>query len=240
MKARGKKILLVTGTLEIILGLLSILGIVILLMSKNNIPALSQEEATRALGGLLILYGVYGVNILGGLLGVIFADRPKHSVLLMVCGFILILMQISTWSYVSLELADIIINVIIILIPCYYFYGAVLNYKDYTAPAPRKRKVSTKAVEKKESVKPVSVKPKKTTTVAAKKTTPAKKKTTTRKTTTKKAEVKKPTTRKPATKKTASKTTKKPAAKKTTTAKKTPAKKTTTKKTTKKTTTKKK
>lgn len=236
MKASGKKVLLVTGTLEIILGLLSILGIVILLMSKNNVPALSQDEATKALGGLLILYGVYGVNILGGLLGVIFADKPKHSALLMVCGFILILMQISTWSYVSLKLIDVIMNVIIILIPCYYFYGAVLNYKDYTAPAPRRKIAPSKAAVKTTVTKTASVKPKKTTP----------KKTTARKTATKKAETKKPTTtkkveRKPAAKKTTNKTTKKPATKKTTTTKKSSAKKTAPKKTTaKKTTTKKK
>ena len=201
MRARGKKILLVTGTLEIILGLLSILGIVILLMTKNNVPTLTQEEATRALGGLLILYGVYGVNILGGLLGVIFADRPKYSSLLMVCGFILILMQISTWSYVSLELMDIIINVIIILIPCYYFYGACLNYKDYNTE-PRKRTVPSKATEKTASVKKTTVatpKKKTTTKTSEVKKTPAKKTTTkkaTRKSTPKKTTATKKTTKK--------------------------------------------
>ena len=63
MNLRGKKTLMITGALEIIIGLLSILGIIVVLTQKENIPELTNMAAKEALGGLLLLYAVCEFHI---------------------------------------------------------------------------------------------------------------------------------------------------------------------------------
>ncbi len=243
MNLRGKKTLMITGALEIIIGLLSILGIIVVLTQKENIPELTNMAATEALGGLLLLYAIYGLHILAGLFAVIFADRPKHSVLLIILGVILVLVELSTCGVLILDTLTLMTKIVLILIPCYYLYGAILNYKDYVdgdsrivssavvRSNARTTSSTAKKVEPKKTVKKAAV-AKTTKKAPAKKTTVKKaaapKKAVAKKTVTKKAPVKKAAAPKKAVvKKTTTKAVKKttPKKTKTTTVKKAPVKK---------------
>ena len=128
MKKNGSKILIAAGSIEIIIGILSIFLIRYLLERGDTVNILSYEVGKKALSGLIILYGVSALRIIAGLIGTLL--HSKKAVLTIILGIILIIIQGVEIIIGDLNITSIIVDVLFILIPCFYLYGAMINYTD--------------------------------------------------------------------------------------------------------------
>lgn len=124
---KKNKYLTVTSVLEIIAGLASILLIRFLLVKGDTIVILSKEVETTALWGLVLIYGVNIFKILAGIIGLCFAH--KKSIITVICGIILVLAHGSNAFVGEISILALTLDIIPLLIPAYYLYGAVQNYK---------------------------------------------------------------------------------------------------------------
>ncbi len=130
MEARGKKILTITGILEVMIGILSVI-MIILLLKRGDVKAFNEADGKVALFGLLRLYVVYGIDIVAGMCAVIFSHKPKYSPILMILGFILILTIVYMYMIADASVGGLITSAIVLVIACGYFLGATLNYVSY-------------------------------------------------------------------------------------------------------------
>lgn len=117
----------ITSFLEIIMGIISIILIRFLLVQDGSIVILSKELEVTALWGIILIYGVNIFKIIAGMLGLCFVN--KKSILTVLCGIILIGAHSSNVFVGEFSVLAIIIDVIPMLIPAYYLYGAIRNYK---------------------------------------------------------------------------------------------------------------
>ena len=140
MKKKGSKILIAAGIIEIIVGVVSILLIRYLLGRGDTVNILSYEVGKDALKGLIILYGVAALRIASGLAGTLLSN--KKSVVTIILGILLIVIQGVEILIGDLEVTSIVVDVLFILIPCFYLYGALANY---TEEEPKKVKKSKKS-----------------------------------------------------------------------------------------------
>lgn len=100
MQRKGCKHLRIASILVILLGVISILAVQLLLCASEAETAAGLSES--ALKSLLTV-------ILGGLLFII---------------------QLAAFFQTGSSIVEIVINIILLVIPYYYFHNAVRNYKD--------------------------------------------------------------------------------------------------------------
>ena len=125
---KGCKHLRIASIIVILLGAASIVAIRMLLGADVDTGDLTGTSFEGALGGLIGLYALNGFKILAGLIGLALAN--KKSVLTVILGFLLFVGQLVPFFQSGNGTAEIILNVVLLVIPYYYLHNAVRNYKD--------------------------------------------------------------------------------------------------------------
>lgn len=128
VNAKGAKLLKLAGILEIILGAASI-GFTLWVMSQDlskfNLVLMGAKFSAESFMGIAIVYGISIIQIVAGVIGVAFANRPEKAKLHIALAAILVVLAIITIKDIST--AGLLDAVIPIIIPCIYMQGAVLN-----------------------------------------------------------------------------------------------------------------
>lgn len=124
----GCKHLRIASILVIALGVISIIGIRMILGSNVAAGELTGTQLEGALGGLVGLYAFNGFKILAGLIGLALSN--KKSILTVILGIILFLCQLVPFLQSGNGTATIIVNIVLLVIPYYYLHNAYRNYKE--------------------------------------------------------------------------------------------------------------
>ena len=130
MQRKGCKHLRIASILVILLGMISILAVQLLLGASEAETAagLSESALKSALAGIVAIYAMNIFKIIAGLIGLIMSN--KKSLLTVVLGGLLFIIQLAAFFQTGSSIAEIVINIILLVIPYYYFHNAVRNYKD--------------------------------------------------------------------------------------------------------------
>lgn len=130
MQRKGCKHLRIASILVILLGMISILAIQLLLGASEAETAagLSESALKSALAGIVAIYAMNIFKIIAGLIGLIMSN--KKSLLTVVLGGLLFIIQLAVFFQTGSSIVEIVINIILLVIPYYYFHNAVRNYKD--------------------------------------------------------------------------------------------------------------
>ena len=127
---RGCKHLRIASILVILLGVISILAVQLLLGASEAETAagLSESALKSALAGIVAIYAMNIFEIIAGLIGLVMSN--KKSLLTVILGGLLFIIQLAAFFQTGSSIAEIVINIILLVIPYYYFHNAVRNYKD--------------------------------------------------------------------------------------------------------------
>lgn len=125
---KGCKHLRIASVLVIALGVISIIGIRMILGSDVAAGELTGTQLDGALGGLVGLYAFNGFKIQAGLIGLALSN--KKSILTVILGIILFLCQLVPFLQSGNGTATIIVNIVLLVIPYYYLHNAYRNYKE--------------------------------------------------------------------------------------------------------------
>ena len=130
MQRKGYKHLRIASILVILLGMISILAIQLLLGASEAETAagLSESALKSALAGIVAIYAMNIFKIIAGLIGLVMSN--KKSLLTVILGGLLFIIQLAEFFQTGSSIAEIVINIILLVIPYYYFHNAVRNYKD--------------------------------------------------------------------------------------------------------------
>lgn len=129
MKLKGSKYLKVTGFLEILVGIASLAMIFWILKENPTEYNVFGSNVKDTLWVLVLIYAMAGFKILAGILGMIFSNNEKASLFLEIVGMILILIGISSIGQYDFTIRNVIVNIVVLILPAYYLYGAMLNNK---------------------------------------------------------------------------------------------------------------
>ena len=130
MQRRGCKHLRIASILVILLGVISILAVQLLLGASEAETAagLSESALKSALAGIVAIYAMNIFKIIAGLIGLVMSN--KKSLLTVILGGLLFIIQLAEFFQTGSSIVEIVINIILLVIPYYYFHNAVRNYKD--------------------------------------------------------------------------------------------------------------
>lgn len=129
MQRRGCKHLRIASILVILLGVISILAVQLLGASEAETAAgLSESALKSALAGIVAIYAMNIFKIIAGLIGLVMSN--KKSLLTVILGGLLFIIQLAEFFQTGSSIVEIVINIILLVIPYYYFHNAVRNYKD--------------------------------------------------------------------------------------------------------------
>lgn len=130
MQRKGCKHLRIASILVILLGVISILAVQLLLGASEAETAagLSESALKSALAGIVAIYAMNIFKIIAGLIGLVMSN--KKSLLTVILGGLLFIIQLAEFFQTGSSIAEIVINIILLVIPYYYFHNAVRNYKD--------------------------------------------------------------------------------------------------------------
>lgn len=130
MQRKGCKHLRIASILVILLGMISILAIQLLLGASEAETAagLLESALKSALAGIVAIYAMNIFKIIAGLIGLVMSN--KKSLLTVILGGLLFIIQLAEFFQTGSSIVEIVINIILLVIPYYYFHNAVRNYKD--------------------------------------------------------------------------------------------------------------
>ena len=130
MQRKGCKHLRIASILVILLGVISILAVQLLLGASEAETAagLSESALKSALAGIVAIYAMNIFKIIAGLIGLVMSN--KKSLLTVILGGLLFIIQLAAFFQIGSSIVEIVINIILLVIPYYYFHNAVRNYKD--------------------------------------------------------------------------------------------------------------
>ena len=130
MQRKGCKHLRIASILVILLGVISILAVQLLLGASEAETAagLSESALKSALAGIVAIYAMNIFKIIAGLIGLVMSN--KKSLLTVILGGLLFVIQLAAFVQTGSSIVEIVINIILLVIPYYYFHNAVRNYKD--------------------------------------------------------------------------------------------------------------
>ncbi len=130
MQRRGCKHLRIASILVILLGVISLLAVQLLLGASEAETAagLSESALKSALAGIVAIYAMNIFKIIAGLIGLVMSN--KKSLLTVILGGLLFIIQLAEFFQTGSSIVEIVINIILLVIPYYYFHNAVRNYKD--------------------------------------------------------------------------------------------------------------
>ena len=130
MQRRGCKHLRIASILVILLGVISILAVQLLLGASEAETAagLSESALKSAFAGIVAIYAMNIFKIIAGLIGLVMSN--KKSLLTVILGGLLFIIQLAEFFQTGSSIVEIVINIILLVIPYYYFHNAVRNYKD--------------------------------------------------------------------------------------------------------------
>ena len=125
-KNAGKH-LRIASLLEILLGVVSIVGLRMMLGSDQAFAGLPDAVAQSALFGVLYIYVANGAKVLAGILGLLLAGR--RSLLTVLLGGLMFLVQLVSFVQVGQDMVQIVIHIVLLVIPYYYLHNAVKIYR---------------------------------------------------------------------------------------------------------------
>lgn len=133
MYPRGKHYLRITGILEILIGVGSFALIFwILNQDIKEFVGIEFNMAEKALWSLVLIYGTAAFQILAGIVGFLLAGNVRDYKLHYFFGMTLILLGMgSIINTGSFDMASIMRNVLVLLVPSYYLFGAMKNKQSY-------------------------------------------------------------------------------------------------------------
>lgn len=110
--------------------MISILAVQLLLGASEAETAagLSESALKSALAGIVAIYAMNIFKIIAGLIGLVMSN--KKSLLTVILGGLLFIIQLAAFFQTGSSIVEIVINIILLAIPYYYFHNAVRNYKD--------------------------------------------------------------------------------------------------------------
>lgn len=106
---------------------MSILAIWMILGSGVTVDTTGMD-LEGALFGIVGLYVFNAFKVIAGLLGIALSN--KKSVLTVVLGVLLFVVQLASFFQTGSGLVEIVINIVLLAIPYYYLHNAVRNFKD--------------------------------------------------------------------------------------------------------------
>lgn len=128
MNAKGKNLIVVGSVLELIGGLAS-LAMVLGILSADLAPfsgLIADTGAGTMVWGLVLVYATIAVQIIAGIIGLMFAAKPEKYMICYVIGLILILITAKNFAF-GFALDKILTYVIAMVGPICYFWGAAKN-----------------------------------------------------------------------------------------------------------------
>lgn len=124
---KGSKHLKIAGILEIVIGALMLLFTWMLVGAGDFSSVLNEGMASNALLSIVILYGFHIFEIIVGLVGVACAN--KKSLLTLVLGAVLFVINLWEFFSYSNDIMQIVIHALTLVVPYYYLHNAYRNYK---------------------------------------------------------------------------------------------------------------
>lgn len=132
MKAKGRNYLRVTGFLEILVGVVSIILIQwILKQDSIDLNIYNLDIIKDALWVLILIYGFAGLKIITGIFGILYANNLKRYKTCYILGLLVIIIQTLSICTITFNVSSIISYGIIMIIPVYYLFGAIKNKQQF-------------------------------------------------------------------------------------------------------------
>lgn len=127
MKAKGKN-LIVVGSILVLLGGLASLAMVLGILSADLAPFSATITSTSGtmVWSLILIYATIAVQIIAGIVGLMFASKPEKYKVCYVVGMILILITAKDFL-IGFTMEKILAYVIAMVGPICYFLGAAQN-----------------------------------------------------------------------------------------------------------------
>lgn len=127
MDVQGKNILRITGILEIVVGVFSIILITFVLNgSIGDVEVAGIGIAKDDTFSIILTYLSASIQIVVGLLGIIFANKASMYNVNVYGGYALLGLSLLSFFLGSNGLSS---NIIAFALPILYIYGAMLNKK---------------------------------------------------------------------------------------------------------------
>lgn len=124
----GTKLLRIMSVLELLIGILMIVFIRLLLAADMDYSrVLSDTVAANALRSVLAAYGVHVVEILGGIIGLINAN--KKSMLTVIMGVILFVLNLTDFVSHDGNNVQMVLQCLTLIVPGLYLTAAWNNYR---------------------------------------------------------------------------------------------------------------
>lgn len=124
----GTKLLRIMSILELFIGILMIVFIRLLLAADMDYSlVLSDTVAANALWSVLAAYGVHVVEILGGIIGLINAN--KKSMLTVIMGVILFVLNLTDFVSHDGNMVQMVLQCLTLIVPGLYLTAAWNNYR---------------------------------------------------------------------------------------------------------------
>lgn len=128
-RARGKSLLRITGILELLFGA-TMLALTLYVMSLDEssiIKILGKDPNLMTFVQLACVYAQAGVQIIAGIVGIMFANSIKHHKICMFFGYLLILICAANFIHIEYNVQTIATQSLSLIVPVFYLLGAIKN-----------------------------------------------------------------------------------------------------------------
>lgn len=122
----GTKHLRIASVMQILLGAASLAATYFMIGAAGE-AQLAGISAEAVLGVLVLTYASQAFQILAGICGLALAK--KKSLFTVILGVLLFVPQLVVFIHVQHNIALILVNAVMLLIPYYYLHSAWKNYK---------------------------------------------------------------------------------------------------------------
>ena len=124
----GTKLLKAMSILELLIGIGMIIFVCSLLGADMDYALIMRDSiAANALWSVLAAYGVHAIEILGGIIGLIKAN--KKSILTVIMGVILFVLNLSEFVYQDANMIQSVLQCLTLIVPGLYLTAAWNNYR---------------------------------------------------------------------------------------------------------------
>lgn len=121
------KHLKIAGFLEMLIGV-SMIVFVWQLLGRDDPSHMEDAKAMQAFMGVIGLYAIHMFEIIAGLIGIV--KSKKGSLLTVLLGVILFLMNLVEFFMHTTNIIEIIIHALTLIVPYYYVHNAVKLFRN--------------------------------------------------------------------------------------------------------------
>lgn len=131
MHAKGKVTLKTSATIILLFGILEIFITTWSLIQHSSNNILGFELAKSSTGILMLVFLTASLHIIGGIIGILFADKPQKANICFFLGLCFILIAGSSTLGMKFTTKEMYTALISILVPVFYTAGALQNKQSY-------------------------------------------------------------------------------------------------------------